>query len=141
MSGILIKRFSPFLYFFLRRLMGPFRAGQKHMEVCREFGRGIFNIIHRGLLIHPTGMCLALQGSQGSFLCEFAAEGKIKIKTLRPSSTYLLSFLSTFIFFGGLWFFFEEQSSVKLLFVTWHLRASLILLRSLSNDFLFFFPP
>lgn len=83
-------------------------------------------------------MCLALQGSQGSFLCEFAAEGKIKKKT--PSFIYLFTFFSVHLYF--LWwfvFFFEEQSSVKLLFVTWHLRASLILLRSLSNDFLFFF--
>lgn len=62
MSGILIKRFSPFLYFFLRRLMGPFRAGQKHMEVCREFGRGIFNIIHRGLLISSHRYVLSTPG-------------------------------------------------------------------------------
>lgn len=49
--------------------MGPFRAGQKHMEVCREFGRGIFNIIHRGLLISSHRYVLSTPGITRIFFC------------------------------------------------------------------------
>lgn len=99
LSGILIKCFSPCFHSFLRRLTDPFRSGQKHMEVCREFGREIFNIIHRELLISSHWYVFSTPGIIRIFFVWICRRRKNKI---RPSSTYLLSFLSTFIFFSGL---------------------------------------
>lgn len=122
LSGILIKCFSPCFHSFLRRLMEPFRAVQKHMEVCTEFGRGIFNIIHRELLISSHCYVFSTPGIRRILFVWTCRRRKNKI---RPSSTYLLSFLSTFIFLSDLCSFLEEQRSfIKLIFVTWLLGAS-----------------
>lgn len=67
-------------------------------------------------------MRFALQGSEGSFLCGFAAEGKIKSVLHLP---IYFPFCPPLFSLAVCVHFLEEQSSVvKLLFVPWHLGAS-----------------
>lgn len=74
------------------------------MEVCREFGRHIFNIIHRELLISSHRYAFSTAGNRRIFLCEIATEGKIKYVLHLPIFFLHLYFLYWFVLFI---YFFE----------------------------------
>lgn len=75
-------------------------------------------------------MRLALQGSEGLFLCEFAAEGKIQ-KNTPPSLIYFFT-LSTVHLYFLLWFgrnFFGAEMVCQAAFCYVALESFLMLLR------------